>query len=203
VSPRTEAPGRERGAVLFIAMLLLVSITLLALAATRGSLLQERMTGAQRDRQLAQFGAQSALRGAEEWLWQHWTAGGGPLPECSGASGMACVYRTRGTSPHPLVHRFRSATGWLDPSQDGAQAYARPLDRLPPTLLSARLAAQPRFLVEELGVDERPGPDGATQRRVLYRITARSPGGRLQTVEVLESMWSMSVPVAAGGGVRP
>ncbi len=197
------APACQRGAILFIAMLLLVSITLLALAATRGSLLQERMTGAQRDRQLARFGAESALRGAEEWLWQHWAAGGAALPECSGVSGQACVYRTRGADPHPQVQRFRSATAWLDPSQDGAQAYARPLDRLPPALASARLAAQPRFLVEELGVDERAGPDGATQRRMLYRITARSPGGRLQTVEVLESMWSMSVPVAAGGEARP
>jgi len=57
-------PARQRGAVLFVALIFLILLTLLGLAASGNSILQERMTGGVRNRQLALMGAESGARGA-------------------------------------------------------------------------------------------------------------------------------------------
>lgn len=46
-------PGRSRGAVLFVALIMLILLTLLVVAATQVTLLQERMSGNFRVQQLA------------------------------------------------------------------------------------------------------------------------------------------------------
>jgi Tfp pilus assembly protein PilX len=59
----------QQGAVLFVALVFLVLITLLGLTASSTSILQERMTGGLRNGQLGLMGAETAARGAEAWLW--------------------------------------------------------------------------------------------------------------------------------------
>ena len=59
---RLPAPRRQRGAVLFVALVFLVLLTLLAVAGMGTSILQERMTGGMRNSQLAQMGAETGLR---------------------------------------------------------------------------------------------------------------------------------------------
>ncbi|HVJ62548.1 MAG TPA: PilX N-terminal domain-containing pilus assembly protein, partial [Tahibacter sp.] len=52
---------QQRGAVLFVAMIFLILITVMAVTASWNSVLQERMTGGMRNRQLGMLGAESAL----------------------------------------------------------------------------------------------------------------------------------------------
>jgi type IV pilus assembly protein PilX len=58
-------PRRQRGAALVVALILLVVATLMALAGSRGSVLQERMSANTYDRSLAFQRSESALRYAE------------------------------------------------------------------------------------------------------------------------------------------
>ena len=55
----------QRGAVLILALIFLLLLTILALSTTSRSLLQERMAGAMRNAQQAEWSAENALRGVE------------------------------------------------------------------------------------------------------------------------------------------
>jgi type IV pilus assembly protein PilX len=68
----TAYPRQQRGVALIIALVLLVVATLIGLAASRGTLLQERMSGNTFDRSLAFQSAESALRAAEAAITDDW-----------------------------------------------------------------------------------------------------------------------------------
>jgi|GEM_PF-2127268 len=63
--PACSPPSRQRGAVLLIGMALLIIITLFAMAAIRGIMLQERIAGSLYDKEIAFSAAESTLRWAE------------------------------------------------------------------------------------------------------------------------------------------
>lgn len=98
------------------------------------------------------------------------------------------------------VQAFRTSREWLDPATDGARAYARNLTGLTGSAVTANLAAQPRYMIEYLGVGTQPFRTGGaihaqgTTSRVgehhIYRITARSQGGSDAVVRVAESYYS-------------
>jgi type IV pilus assembly protein PilX len=67
-------PGHEGGAALIVTLIVLVIVTLLALASLRGTLLQERMSGNLYDRELAFQAAETALREAEARIQANATA---------------------------------------------------------------------------------------------------------------------------------
>jgi type IV pilus assembly protein PilX len=195
--------GRQNGAVLFVALIFLLLITLLSLTAIGTSVLQEKMTGGMRNRQLGMMGAESALRGTEAWLWSlsFTAAAGQPLPPCIGTSTGTCVYRPQidGTL-RPSVQSFRTSTTWVD-RLPGTPNYAHVLTGLGGDAETASLAAQPVVLVEDLGANVPPGagsqsgaidPErmGGAGAAWFYRITARSQGGSGAVVRVAESVFS-------------
>jgi type IV pilus assembly protein PilX len=64
--------GAQRGVALVVALILLVVATLIGLAASRGTFLQERMSSNSYDRSLAFQRSESALRFAEEAITSEW-----------------------------------------------------------------------------------------------------------------------------------
>jgi type IV pilus assembly protein PilX len=102
--------NRQRGVALVVALVLLLILTVLALASVRGTSLQERMSANMYDRSLAFQRAEAAMRAAEAALSdtpQISVLGG---TDCSPATGVAC----------PLVpaNAFSagtgSNTGWIN-----------------------------------------------------------------------------------------
>jgi len=81
---------RQRGVALVVSLILLLVATIVGLAASRGTLLQERMSANSFDRSLAFQRAESGLRAAEAAITTNWviTALGGE--DCS-ATGCASV----------------------------------------------------------------------------------------------------------------
>ena len=65
---RTLTRKSQRGVVLVISLLLLLVLTLIGLAATRSTTLEERMTANQRDQDVAFQAAEAALRDGESAL---------------------------------------------------------------------------------------------------------------------------------------
>lgn len=201
-----QNPARQHGAVLFIALIMLVLITLLALAASSSSVLQEKMVGGMRNQQLSSMGADSGLRGAESWLWNldFNAATGQPLPPCIGSSSGTCVQRPRtdGTLK-PDVQEFRAARQWVTTPPKGVFSYNHTLTGLSGTLETASLAAQPAVMIEDMGANVPPGSGnqaGAIDSELrsqagksnFYRITSRSQGGSSAAIRVLESVFSSS-----------
>ncbi|MEO5625215.1 MAG: PilX N-terminal domain-containing pilus assembly protein [Dokdonella sp.] len=219
-SPRTL--GAQRGAVLFVALIFLILLTLLALTATSTSILQEKMTGGMRNRQLGLMGSESGLRGGEAFLWNlsFNAATGQPLPPCATgvtyAAGSNCVYRP---GPHTgaidaSVQDFRTKQTWITGAPAGAPVYARTLTGLAAPFDTASLAAQPLLSIEDLGADVPPGSGGQSgiidpERQGgpgtgwLYRITSRSQGGSQAVVDAAESVFSSANLTNTGTEPQP
>ncbi len=197
---------KQRGAVLFIALVFLILLTLVAVAGSSTSMMQERMVGGLRNMQMATSGAESGLREAEAKLWN---ASATNQPIFSGASGANGAYAYSATSPNSNVATFRGS-----PSSSIPYGYStyQTVD-LTAVVGTGKLASNPTYIIEDLGVDTPPGnanskvqkgydglPNtgalgGATNH--IFRITARSAGGSSTTLRAVESTFSANANGAA------
>jgi len=199
--------SRQHGAVLFIALVFLLLLTLIGIAASSTSILQERMTGGMRNAQLAVMGTESALRGGEVDLWtaaarSSYQNGGLALPPCGHSGVQPCAYqRTNGIADNRTT-KFRGSKSWITASGDGAMGYTGVVSGLTGDEETASLATQPRYMIEDLGLDtvanglgnmggailSEPGAEG-TPKVHLFRITARSQGGSATLLRASESVF--------------
>jgi len=205
----------QRGAVLLVALIFLLLLTMLALSAAGRSLLQERMVGGLRNAQLAEMGAEAALRGAEWKLWS--LPARGLRMDCPGDLLGSC-YSFDPVTPNSAANRFRTSPSWpantdlsasTEYKGDGAGAIDYTTSR-GSTLAGesqqiARLAKNPRYIIERLGQETPPGVGSQVEGGVtaaygssstpstslrLWRVTARSTGGNAGTMRVVESTYA-------------
>lgn len=195
--------GRQRGAVLVVALIFLLLITILAVSASGTSLMQLRLAGGLRSSQLADFGAESALRGAE---WRLWTASNGTPMACT-TNGPTCYMYDAGT-PNTTVETFRTSPGWVGTATDdsatgGGTKYSAGTLKTKSADGTFQLARDPLYLIEDLGVELPSGAgsqheSGSTAAGTgntsvdshIYRITARSAGANANTVRVMETTFA-------------
>lgn len=170
----------QRGVALAIVLILLLVMSLLALASIRGTLLKERMSGNMLDRSLAFQATEAALREGEA------LAAGKPALPASGCLNGLCAKPAPSDPP-----RWTTAGFWGDGS-----GYWRET-----TVTIGALTAKPRYIVELLddtipakgscttSVDVSPEATcQGTERR--YRITARSQAQDRAEV-VLQSIYAV------------
>ena len=162
--------ARPRGAAVAVVLILLVVMTLIALASLRGTLLEERMTANMADRSAAFQAAEAALRQGEV------TASGKPSPSTSAGcdSNGICVY---------------------DPSATPVWKVSANWDSKAPTASSGA-----KYLIEKLADNVPPAGSCTTSGDVSetscsgsesrYRITALSAGNGRSRV-MLQSVYSV------------
>lgn len=210
--PRFLTRTAERGAVLMVALIFLILLTLLAIGASSGSLLQQRMVAATRNAQLALMSGDTALRGAEWALWTTASAVGGHVTCFTGSINAAdgCVRYDPSAAPYQssgAVTQFRTANNaWLSlagpvtyqGAGGGTDFTAQPVTA---NGASPNVAQNPQYIIEDMGLVKPPGSGpqhesgatgttggGAGQINVhIFRITARATGGNANTVRVVES----------------
>ena len=182
-------PRRQRGSVLMVGLIFLVLIMLIGITALGSTVLQERMTGGQRNESLAYHGAESTLRGAEGALWDTYVA----------SDGRARPTGTRDVEPlDATAAAFRND----DETFAGSTAYAKiDYDALPAKSGGGKLARDPGYLIEyvagiETGCLESHCGDsslgsGSVGLTDWFRITARSAGGDTRVVRTTESVYAM------------
>jgi len=199
-------PSRQRGAVLFVALVFLLLLTLLGVTASSTSILQERMTGGLRNSHLAGIGTESGLRGGEVDLWaaaarSNTASGGIAMPPCAGGSAQPCRYMRTNGIVDTRVQKFRTSTAWLDTGTDGAKEYDQDVSTQGGNYVTGNLASQPRYMIEDLGLDTGGGSgnmggailaaaQGSGAPSVhLYRVTARSQGASTSLMRAAESVF--------------
>ncbi|HET6553356.1 MAG TPA: PilX N-terminal domain-containing pilus assembly protein [Dyella sp.] len=199
--------SRQRGVVLVVALIFLLLLTILAISASGRSLLQERMVGGLRNAQLAEQAAESAVRGAEWTLWAS-TSNTAAAPLVCGTgvlAGNCYVYDPGNTALYGAsgtVTKFRTSAAW---TTTGAAVYKGPAGSVDFTKTGAKLAQNPAYMIEDLGVELPPGVTGslhesgatgstgtgyASSSRHIYRITARATGASANTMRVVESTFA-------------
>ncbi|WP_130620157.1 pilus assembly PilX family protein [Dyella amyloliquefaciens] len=165
----SSGASAQRGVALVVALILLVLITLVGLAAVHGTIMQQKMTANQYDREQAFQSAEAAVRVASAMIpttpnlsWHNCQAGG-----------ITCL-------PNPFNDPTLTTDAIHSVAQGtGAGQYTA----------SATAAGQPQFVVENMGnwVDQTTntgfgqtgnsrnyGVQGSSGTAVFYRITARS-----------------------------
>ena len=166
---------RQRGISLVIVMLFLVMLTILGLTAVRTATLEEKMTGNDRDHQIAFEAAEAALRDAELEAFRSLDPGSGFTAACTAGLCLPSVTAT----PQQLTVDWSSATPREYGSQTAVGTYA-----------VAVVARTPRYIVELL--PDMPTTAGNPFRSgggTPFRITAVGWGRRPTTQVMLQSVF--------------
>lgn len=188
-----RSPARQRGAVLFVALIILILLTLLGISNMQTGILEEKMTGAFNDRNnLAFESAEMALRDAEDKL------NNVTLGTVNASQGLHSRY-PNGANPSfwltrpvsassPACTNVSTATAfnWLQTGTAACSSIQLATGRkLPGT------AEAPRYVVEELATVPKTGSSVkagvAKESTKVYRITARGVGAQPTTVVILQS----------------
>ncbi|GAB4292556.1 MAG: pilus assembly protein [Thiohalomonadaceae bacterium] len=152
---------RQKGAALFVSLVLLLVLTLLGIAAMRNTTLEEKMAGNARDLNLAFNAAEAGLRGGEAEI-----------------SASAVLPPFNGT----VTGYFAADTNLWRTIDWATQAieYSTPI---------AGVAAQPRYYLEEMpAVTTDASKEGGIPLEVnMYRVTAIGYGSTETAVVILQS----------------
>lgn len=194
----TPNPARsEHGMVLITTILLLVVVTLLALAMLRGVGLETRIAGNVMDKQRALQAATSSETYAEQWLVSN--VGTNSLTVCSSAT------FTTTASPEICSNTLATSTDALSaavvPWNIGGSAIGYSYNPISGTsnLFSTSggansYAAAPTVYIADLGTD-------ATYANAIdYQVDAWSYGGGTATIAVIESTYQIRYTATGGGG---
>jgi type IV pilus assembly protein PilX len=160
--------NRQQGAVLVIAMLILIVMTLIGVSSMNSSLLEERMARNARDMNTALQAAEAALVDAETYLDQ-------PVIDTFGnAEGLYTEeykWDSRGDYGSLELYEDQPWSWWIDDTK--TEGYSEAL---------AGVALQPRYYIEEIGIVTEPGKSlvigfsANAEQSTYYRITAWGGG---------------------------
>lgn len=201
INPVSRA-AQQQGAALIVGLIMLLLLTIVGVAGMRETLLQEKMVGNMRDREVALQAAESALRAGENLVK---SAGAPPtftnsngLYDRSVPAGLAAVERKKGSQRISEQLFWAEEWKWTDAY---SREYSRNLEYT---------ADQPRFVVERLdkSLSDRSGYPGVANcgagvvcaedwgeyeekgsSAPDYRITARGVGLTEGTVVILQSTY--------------
>jgi type IV pilus assembly protein PilX len=162
------APRRERGIVMFMALILLMVLTLLGVALARTQTVEERLAQNDNNHQLALQTAEAALTVAFD------DDVDGLYTNFSGAAGgLATLFQELNTPPGTTLG-YNST--WTTPGVNTIVYNGAPL-------ASAPVAANPQFVIENMAGVVPPGCNSANagnygvQTVYVHRITAHAAGG--------------------------
>lgn len=159
----------QRGVVMVVSLIMLLVVTLLAVSSMQGTVLEEKMAGNAKDRNLAFQTTESAVREAENYL--------DGLVSLGTFNGTAGLYGLTDGEPY-----YASTATWSDATQH--------------TVASADYGSYeaPRYFIKQFTVVK--GTEGAmnmsgygdnkgTGDVTIFKITARGTGGNADSAEVM------------------
>ncbi|WP_426689340.1 pilus assembly PilX family protein [Rhodanobacter ginsengiterrae] len=169
LSSSSASLRHQNGVALVVALLLLIVITLVGLAAVRGTIMQQRMASNQFDRQIAFQSAEAAMRAAQARV----AGNPGDIARNCQAGGVYCQGNP---FDDPNLDQTKIVTVT---SGTGAGLFAK----------SSLAVSQPQYVIENMGNWYDPststgygqsanahnyGAQGTSTTSVYYRVTARS-----------------------------
>ncbi len=180
----TCSPGghKQHGWVLVIGMVVLVMLSIIAIALMRTTLMEEKMAGATRDINLSFQAAETALWGAERFIDNQ------PSESAFKWSDPG-LYAKDDSEPSNLF----SQSNWdleTDAIEYDDATLVRPDGK--------GVSAEPRYMIKKVGEIggggslsiSGYGETDLTQKSVIYRITSRGTGGNDSTQTILRSYYA-------------
>ncbi len=171
----------------------MVAALVLGVSVLSINVMQERMVGNTKDRDLALQAADAALRDAEQDLRTTTPPAAAFRDDCTGGLCTPPSQRAGAGLPSPLpVYHPSFGFDWANAARTRAYGTATGAAAYP------GVAQQPRYVIERLallaaapGIDSVALGGGAAAPGVAYRITVRAVGARADTAVLLQSIYSM------------
>lgn len=166
----------QRGMTLIIAMIFLLMLTMLGVTAMQSTVMEERIAGNTRDRDVAFQSAESGLRAGETYLTTNACTPGITFP------GAGLINNVGGVATSV---QYDSADYWMSQVWDATDSIASS------TALTG-VYAPARYVIELIsgtsGVQS--GPVGSSTT-LVYRVTARGAGVTAGSVSLLQSTFTV------------
>jgi type IV pilus assembly protein PilX len=184
-------PQRQRGAVLIVALLFLVILTMLGLTAMSGTTMEERMSGNTRDINIALQAAEAALRDARRDINRRPLVGvardtaqsvfgdvSGALGTCSSVEKSKGLCRPPAYDSETFVMPSSLNIGTVLSTTYGQFTGAAKIRATVGGTRNAELSLQPRYIVEVfcLRIPGQDSVDNLVDPCRFYRITAQGFG---------------------------
>ena len=172
----------QRGVALIASMVILLVLTILAIASMRMGTLQERMTHNLRESTIALNGAESALLDGERWINTQVLATGG-TPDAKNACADPCTSPVQvwGEDIPEITAIWITANGNVVDQANNL------------TLVSS----SPKYVIEKLAFDPARARSSLVIQTGLpqsgqqyFRVTADSPGRNNKTQSILQSIYA-------------
>ena len=166
----------QKGAVLFMSMIILILLTIIGVIAMKSSIMQEKLAAGAMDQNIAFQAAESGLRDAEIYIDNSVSPASGFSATCSGG---LCLPSTSAISVWAAI------TDWTNsaiPIVFGAKTGAAAI---------ADVAQQPRYIIELIQPDLAScvGESVNSSCGTPYRITSMGWGKRSTTPVMLQSIY--------------
>lgn len=198
MAKRVRNNRHQRGAALIVGLIMLLLLTLIGVAGMRDTLLQEKMAGNMRDRELALQAAESALRAAETKLGaltEPTFSNSNGMYDLNTTAGQTAMARVKSSVPVSEQAFWQQSTKWTSTT---SVVYPYTLDDV---------IAPPRYVIEKLGTamsaDKSSYTGGSDPNFVTditagvevpevvtypdYRITARGQGATADAIVILQA----------------
>jgi len=167
--PKLAQPYRQKGAVLAVSLLLLLVLTLIGVSSMQGTLLEEKMAGNAKDRNLAFQTSESGLREAEDFVEQ--------LVSLGNFDGSAGLFGVGDAEPD-----YSQMQTWTDATKHvvAASNYG---GYQPPQYLIKRFTTVTgtEGAMNLSGYGDNKGTGDVT----IFKITSRGTGGNADSAEVI------------------
>lgn len=173
VYPHYSVGNKQSGAVLIVALVILLILTILGVAVIESSVVEERVAGNTLDKNVAFQAAEAGLRAAEADIdsWPDY-----PDPVTTLAAGAVMSIDSIAGSP-----------AWWEGKDDSWWASANTSEYV---AALAGTAQNPRYVVEEYDqVCDSVTTPTISDCKIIYRVTAIAWGGRNTTV-LLQSLYA-------------
>ena len=168
-SMNVKSPHRQRGVVLVVSLIMLLVVTLLAVSSMQGTVLEEKMAGNSKDRNLAFQTTESAVREAETYI-----EGIVSLGSFDGTGGL---YGFASAEPY-----FGLSTTWSDGTQHVVAANDYGSYEVPRYFIKHfTTVAGTEGAMNMSGYGDNKGTGDVT----IFKITARGTGGSADSAEVI------------------
>jgi type IV pilus assembly protein PilX len=188
--------GRERGVVLVSSLLLLLVVTILAVAVFRNYCLGEKIAGNQREKQRALHAAESAQQYAEWWL----SSGNGVTTPviCSALVPAAIGQVCANILPSIALNQNVANLPWQIGGANVGVNYAPPNMQFNTAGGVNQYYQTPLFYISYLGTTA----DSSTSNfKLLYQVDAVGYGGSQNAVAVVESTYYVTTGVCDLGAL--
>jgi type IV pilus assembly protein PilX len=182
---RASPPAGSRGAILVVALILLLVLTLIGITAARLQTAQEGMARNDDNHQLALQSAEAALRDGEAIIAMH-----GPsdfLADNSGLYNLSYELQTSSASVADTIN-------WNSPGTQSMQYSGAALGNVPPPPQPAQIIIESLPPVAAPGSPLNGSAYGVNPQWQVYRVTAHAEGGDSSSNVTLQTIIS-SMPL--------